>query len=112
MSEASEPWGWIQPLDTNVGLSSIVLQQPDHGIGRHELSPSRKALSKLHFQVEQRGGLITITDHSTNGTYVNGTRLPRERPRQLVHGDVLTLLNANVPLVRQQAAQIHQPAAG
>ena len=38
------------------------------------------------------GGIVTVTDSSTNGTYLNGVRLAAGVPAPLQSGDVITLL--------------------
>ena len=85
----------LHPL---LGVSNrVVLSASEQAIGRSELGTNRKLVSKVHLrcQASADGVGATITDCSVNGTYVNGVRLPRDEPRELRLGDVVTLLSAD-----------------
>jgi ABC-type multidrug transport system ATPase subunit/pSer/pThr/pTyr-binding forkhead associated (FHA) protein len=70
-----------------------TLEVPDEGlnIGR---DPSRcqvvmdhPSVSALHAEISLKDGKVLLTDRSTNGTFVNGTRAPR---KELADGDYIT----------------------
>ena len=51
-------------------------------------------MSKQHLVVRFYDEAATLTDLSVNGTYLNGIRLPRDEPKPIKPGDVITLLTA------------------
>lgn len=58
--------------------NDLVLPDPD------------KMLSKSHFVIEDQGGNIVVVDLSTNGTFLNYSKIPLGRtPTPLNNGDVL-----------------------
>jgi hypothetical protein len=49
-------------------------------------------VSRHHCLLQRRGTHLTVTDlGSSNGTYLNGTRIPPHSERVVAHGDQLTL---------------------
>ena len=51
-------------------------------------------ISKEHYKIHWRNGQFVIVDlESTNGTWVNGTRLRARRARRLRNGDVIKVAN-------------------
>lgn len=53
---------------------------------------SDPAVSSTHCILFCEGPNLTVEDRSTNGTYVNGFRLPRRQSRNVVSGDKLALV--------------------
>lgn len=48
-------------------------------------------VSRSHAQFELKGGAVILIDGgSTNGTFINGTRVLRENPETLTSGDIVT----------------------
>ena len=59
------------------------------------LDPQYHQVSGLHCSVEFQDGFVTLTDlNSTNGTYLNGTRLPANQPFTVRSGDSVYLANS------------------
>ena len=64
-------------------------------VGRTELGSRHKLISKVHLSITlPTEGLATITDSSTNGTWLNGVRLRHGHPTVLMTGSIITLLCA------------------
>ena len=58
------------------------------------------SVSKFHaFLRTTEGGLLLVDADSSNGTYVNGTRLDPQRARRLNPGDTLRFGNLNLRLL-------------
>ena len=77
------------------GPKSVRIAGPVTSIGRGELGTSRKLVSKVHLSIAiSAKGESTITDLSTNGTWLNGVRLRRDEPSPLEDGAIITLLTA------------------
>jgi pSer/pThr/pTyr-binding forkhead associated (FHA) protein len=60
-----------------------------------DLSPFKaydNGVSRLHAVIRRNGGNVIVMDlGSSNGTYVNGTRLMPNMEQPLRHGDVISL---------------------
>lgn len=73
--------------------SSYFLDRPEFYLGRdlaNELPIPDAEISRRHARIFIQGNLVFIEDlGSTNGTFVNGTRI--SSPKQLNHGDKITL---------------------
>ncbi|WP_343616385.1 type VI secretion system-associated FHA domain protein TagH [Novosphingobium sp.] len=90
----------------------LVLEKPDtldngqpdritldrHGamIGRSphadwSLPDPRNLVSARHCDISYRDGAYVLTDHSTNGTYLNGDQQRLEQPHRLADGDRITI---------------------
>ena len=54
-----------------------------------EVVVSGQDVSRKHAEIAYRGGLYTLTDHSTNGTFVNGLRIGADRV--LARSDVIRI---------------------
>lgn len=60
--------------------NDLILPDPD------------RMLSKNHFVIEDHNGNVVVVDLSTNGTFLNYSKIPLGRtPTPVNHGDVLTL---------------------
>jgi RsiW-degrading membrane proteinase PrsW (M82 family) len=71
------------------------------GRGRDcELSfPHASNVSSTHCRLEVKGGRVVITDlNSTNGTYVNGKRMPTGQVQSLQSGSVIMLANEDTTI--------------
>jgi pSer/pThr/pTyr-binding forkhead associated (FHA) protein len=48
-------------------------------------------ISRVHAQIEKSDSQVMLMDvGSTNGTYVNGRRLPANQKEEIHHGDVVS----------------------
>ena len=74
--------------DVTLGRSAgSQVHVPDQRIsGRHAI-----------FKMLSAAQLVSVSDHSTNGTYVNGFRLAKDTPATLADGDVHTRPPAHPP---------------
>lgn len=62
-------------------------------------------ISSQHFMIQPSGAGYQLTDlGSTNGTTLNGTRLPPHRPAPLSHGDTLQILDLRILVEVTQGA--------
>lgn len=85
-----------------------ALQVPDKenikvlkSVGSHYLNTihiSGNQVSRFHATIKQtKDGKWYICDHSTNGTMVNGTRIPKDQYVRLKKGDTITCAGVIVP---------------
>lgn len=57
-------------------------------------------ISRLHASITSRQDSVSITDiGSSNGTWVNGKRIPANQPAQLKHGDIFYLGKLKIQLL-------------
>jgi type VI secretion system protein len=75
-----------------------VLRLDRHGatIGRSphadwSLPDARNRISSRHCEIAYRNGAYVLTDHSTNGTYLNGDDERLRAPHRIAHGDRFTI---------------------
>ncbi len=72
---------------------SHLLSKPLMRVGRapdNDIVISSELVSRYHLQLETHAGQVAITDlHSTNGTQINGVRIPANECFELHPGDVL-----------------------
>ena len=90
--DESSAWGWLEPVHD--GARKPLLGQ-EVLIGRADidlaLGEESKVVSKHHFRVLRAGEVTTVADMSSNGTFLNGARLEREKDTALCHADLITL---------------------
>ncbi|MCR5155763.1 MAG: trypsin-like peptidase domain-containing protein [Butyrivibrio sp.] len=78
---------------------NIVINKNDFTIGKDSLNidfriADNSAISRRHATIKQAGANIIIEDNfSTNGTFVNGTRLAEGQTSPIKSGDVIMLAN-------------------
>jgi len=90
------PWVLV-PLRHHDNLPVPLPYDKITSIGRHRTSMvlcrNDPAVSAKHCQITKCDGFssMEVEDFSTNGTFVNGSRLGRGIRRRLSHGDVLSL---------------------
>ena len=70
-----------------------------YSIGRDEMSnvivyDPTKMVSRRHATLTVNGRKMTITDHSTNGTYINGIRIASNTPVPVTRDDVVNFAQA------------------
>lgn len=86
---ADAPLDWTKVPDLVVDRNAKALI----GVGTHyrnKIRLSGDRISRFHATLKQtKDGKWWICDHSTNGTSVNGSRLPKDRWTQLKRGDVI-----------------------
>lgn len=79
MEEAPQIWTFSGQLSAGESMQSVEVCRSPFRIGRRpdlELSIPNVVVSSLHACVVQRGSAVYLSDYdSTNGTFVNGTRI-------------------------------------
>ena len=83
--EGPEP-GRLLPLDHETTTLGSLETEVDFAI----VSPSRR-ISRKHCSILKSGKHYFLTDHSTNGTLVNGHPVPKGQPVLLQRGDQVSL---------------------
>ncbi|MEL6309044.1 MAG: FHA domain-containing protein, partial [Chloroflexota bacterium] len=85
-------------LNLNAGRQPVVLgRTATNGTSAPDvdLSPFgafRQGVSRQHASISANRDFVLLTDlNSSNGTFINGMRLPAAQPVPLQHGDVITL---------------------
>ena len=73
--------------------SSLVFQE--WMIESEDSSSVMSLTSRLHFEIIRQEDKTHIVDRSENGTFVRGGRLPKDHPRILRHGDLVSVINTN-----------------
>jgi pSer/pThr/pTyr-binding forkhead associated (FHA) protein len=74
--------------------------RPNDLLDLSHLDANRRGVSRQHCQLERQSGSLFITDlNSTNGTYLNGTRLTAYKPYRLADGDRLILSTLHCTVV-------------
>lgn len=80
--ELQFPWG---PVSVGAGTLTIGRDYPDQCGAQIE---DYSNVSRHHAEITVREGTVILEDTgSTNGTTVNGRRIPRSQPRPLANGD-------------------------
>ena len=92
-------WGRLQPItagEDGKKASPLPLFSAEHTVGRNELGVDTKYVSRVHFSVgiTQATGGAWLKGSSTNGTFLNGTKLVPGQTNALAHGDIITLVKA------------------
>lgn len=87
----------------NVALGINIVGIDDATIGRREgpyvtLFQNNRYVSGRHAQLhyDKLRGWTIIDTNSSNGTFVNGVKLPPEEPRTLSNGDTLAIANISL----------------
>ncbi|KAG9011197.1 hypothetical protein FRB94_008796 [Tulasnella sp. JGI-2019a] len=92
-------WGRLVPCNPQFEAFDLLKDQPTVYIGRNptnNLVLSAPKISGKHCVLEflqdpDGSSSVCITDLSSNGTYISGTRLGRGRNQRLMHGDEICL---------------------
>ena len=85
------------------GFATVILDQASPSITLGKEGPGKVAeLAKTHYEnisnkhcklsLDVDSGLLSVTDMSTNGTFVNGDQIEKGKPTALFQGDVLSLV--------------------
>ncbi|MDO4218662.1 MAG: trypsin-like peptidase domain-containing protein [Synergistaceae bacterium] len=61
----------------------------DTAVCKVQFAPNTKGVSRLHCTISFNAGVFTVTDSSTYGTYVNGSKIAPNVPTRLSNGDKL-----------------------
>jgi hypothetical protein len=88
-------------------LASLSQTRPYDLLDLSHLGAEKRGVSRQHCQLERQGAHLYITDlNSTNGTYLNGTRLTAYTPYRLADGDrlILSTLHCTVVFVTASVA--------
>ena len=113
--DESTAWGWLEPVHD--GLRKPLVGQ-EVTIGRADIqgADDARGVSKYHFKVRHfpQGAGTILTDLSSNGTYINGVRIEKDKDAALVHADLITLAHATTArfAFRFCAANKELPALG
>jgi len=82
-------------------------------VGRDPESPVQlqgPGISREHFGIEESAGTVLLHDMSANGTWVNGARLEKGRPRDIQGTDVVEIpgyrITFKIPIVAPPAPQV------
>ena len=113
-SRTTGPWGWLVSAPRHLDPILLPLEQDKVGVGRSEetngqgeklviderlFEAAREKqflkTSRIHFEVFSDGGLV---DMSSNGTYVNGLKVGKNKTYRLSHGDVISLLDPDLKI--------------
>lgn len=85
---------------------TVIGRNPD----QVEIVISNEYISNYHAEIIQLdNGDIFITDKSTNGTYLNGIRLPKDKEIQIKYGDDIYFTELKIPLDWSKIKQIKRP---
>ena len=93
--DESTAWGWLEPVHDGVRKPLVGSEVT---VGRADIigEDDARGVSKYHFKVRHfpQGAGTIITDLSSNGTYINGVRIEKDKDATLVHADLITLAHA------------------
>jgi len=81
--------GSVFTLDKDVVTIGIAGSKVDWGI-----PDSRRSISRHHCDIRRQGERFFLTDHSRNGTFINGQAIPMDEPVPLNRNDRITLADA------------------
>lgn len=103
LSQETKQIGWGRIVSTNPMFANANLVENYISIGRKSsctLQIKHAAISGLHCSLtRQDASVVFIADHSTNGTYCDGTRIGKEQRRLLSNGSEITLIrNAEIKI--------------
>ena len=93
--------------------NDLRLTLPEHTVGRAataSLSLKYNFISSLHARIHSSEAGVTVEDCSTNGMWVNGSKLPSKSTQALNHNDELMFKEGNNDL-RFTFIAAHPPAA-
>jgi hypothetical protein len=88
-------------------LASPGQTRPYDLLDLSHLGAEKRGVSRQHCQLERQGAHLYVTDlNSTNGTYLNGTRLTAYTPYRLADGDrlILSTLHCTVAFIAAPVA--------
>lgn len=92
--------GHIFPL--NKAEITIGAQGQPNGPSDIEICDSQRKISRRHCSIMNNGKQIYLMDESTNGTKVNGRELDRGLPTEIAQGDLITLADEVVLMLRKR----------
>ena len=96
--DATNPWAMLLPVPNTQPLPKYPLALPSILIGRNSqctICINDKRLSGKHCIITKEQGKITITDLSTNGTFIGDKKIGKNVSVDLKHGEQIWLLNAS-----------------
>ena len=111
-------WGWLvpgHPANPNLSVRPLALGPGQtFSAGREDTcslvfeenmiqsvsKPNREITetSRLHFEIHRSDDKTFIVDRSENGTFVRGTKLDKNKPRLLRHGDFIAVVQPDTEL--------------
>lgn len=100
----AEDWGWLIPLPNTQPLPTYHLSKNEIIIGRNpecHICISDKRLSGKHCSITKIADKITLTDLSTNGTFLGSKKIGKGNTVDLKHLDEIWLLTASKVPIRE-----------
>mmetsp|Transcript_31935 Transcript_31935/g.67210 ORF Transcript_31935/g.67210 Transcript_31935/m.67210 type:complete len:1856 (+) Transcript_31935:491-6058(+) len=87
---------WALLHSSDALIPPIELTKSKQVIGRGHFHPKHRQVSKSHFTLsvgaaDDAGQQFWLTDHSVNGTFLNGMSVAHSVPQQIRHGDIIAL---------------------
>jgi hypothetical protein len=94
-------WRAVDPVPIEVaGKPFTVGRAPSCDVE----TPRDPRLSSVHFVLQPfEGGCLALVDQSTNGTFINGTRIEKGKPLLLLDGDIITCVVQNCQAASRDA---------
>lgn len=90
--ESQKPWGVLRSLTK--GVASIPLYGNEVIIGKNVIGTTNKNISRVHFKLIKKDDKVYyIQDCSTNGTFINNSRLKKNVPTRIRDGVDVVVLN-------------------
>lgn len=96
--EDADSWGSLIPLANTQALPTYTLAKEETQIGRNPdcgICINDKRLSGKHCLIKKEGDKITITDLSTNGTFLGSKKIGKNNSVDLKHQEEIWLLTAS-----------------
>jgi predicted component of type VI protein secretion system len=102
--DEAEVWGTLTPLVNTQPLPTYSLTQSEVLIGRNPecvICINDKRLSGKHCTLSRQGDKYTLTDLSTNGTFLNDKKVGKGVTIELSHPSEIWLLTASKVPVKE-----------
>jgi len=97
--DTRKPWGMLLPKCDSIPHTSLI--DPEFTLGRSNrcnLRLSHPHISGVHFKISlqqiKNVKVVSIVDHSSNGTFVNQVRLEKGKTFLLKHNNTISLVHA------------------
>lgn len=87
LNVASLPSG--DPVEMVLNEHGLIIGRAAHA--DWTLPDPRNHISSVHCEIDYQNGAYTLSDRSTNGTFINGTGTRMTAPHRLRDGDLLTI---------------------
>eukprot|EP00357_Protocruzia_adherens_P022123 CAMPEP_0115003504 /NCGR_PEP_ID=MMETSP0216-20121206/18652_1 /TAXON_ID=223996 /ORGANISM="Protocruzia adherens, Strain Boccale" /LENGTH=399 /DNA_ID=CAMNT_0002369325 /DNA_START=34 /DNA_END=1233 /DNA_ORIENTATION=+ len=113
------PWGKL--ISTNQEkYEDVILKLGNHSAGRDTTCATvydDERVSKVHFtlkreSVNEKTIRVALEDHSTNGVFINGQRLGKDKSKNLKNGDEIHILHPKIVGFDDRLGYVFIPAEG